>query len=163
MHRFLIIIEKIEQVISFTALAALFLCVLFGVLSRYVTEQPAPWTSELSGIMFTWVVFIGSATAMRRSEHVSVPLLVDLLPRKVAFVVRRLSQLAILSFLVCVTWLSYHMMLQGASRPSPVLRIPFSMIYLATFIAFAEMSVTTALRLIGLMPSSSNDLKAEVL
>lgn len=163
MRRFLTALETIERTISHTALIVLFLCVIWGVLTRYVTAQPAPWTSELSGIMFTWMVFIGSATAMRRSEHISVPLLVDLLPTRVAFIIRRLGQLAVLLFLAYVTWLSYQMMIQGASRPSPVLRIPFSLVYLATFLAFIEMTATAALRVIGVTSESSSGLTPEVL
>jgi TRAP-type C4-dicarboxylate transport system permease small subunit len=35
--------------------------VVWGVLTRYVSAQPAAWTGEVAGIAFCWCGFIGSA------------------------------------------------------------------------------------------------------
>lgn len=128
------------------AVSTLFLSVLWGVLTRYVTEKPAVWTTELSGILFTWVVFIGAASALRSDQHIRVTLLVDMLPERAKRLVAFSAQVLTIVFLAFVTYLSFKMMLKGASRPSPVLRIPFSFVYLATFLAFFEMTVSSAIR-----------------
>jgi TRAP-type C4-dicarboxylate transport system permease small subunit len=156
-------IDRLEEAITMATLSALVVSVLWGVLTRYVTEKPAVWTTELSGILFTWVVFIGAAAAMRRNQHISVPLLVDALPEGIARAVRVVSRLLVILFLFYVTWLSYEMMLKGATRPSPVLRLPFSWVYLATFLAFLEMSVSAALRLFGILPAPEEEDEVEVL
>lgn len=154
--------RQAENLVSFAALVALTGSVLWGVLTRYVTEQPAVWTTELSGILFTWVVFIGAMTAHREGRHIRVTLLVDLLPRPVRRAVRGLSNLILSAFLLYVTWLALLMMQKGATRPSPVLHIPFSWVYLATVIAFAGMSLVSVLRLLGLVaepePDGAEDL-----
>lgn len=142
-------LRRIEALTAFSALAALTGSVLWGVLTRYVTERPAVWTTELSGILFTWVVFIGAMTAYRNDEHIRVTLLLDLMPDRIRAVVERLVDLVVLVFLIYVTWLALVMMHEGATRPSPVLDIPFSWVYLAVVIAFAGMSVSQALRLFG--------------
>lgn len=155
-------LELVEKTVSYSALSVLLLAVLWGVLTRYVTMQPAVWTAELSGILFTWVVFVGSATAFRRNEHVRVSLLVDLLPARYATLVRLVSRLLVLGFLFYVTYLSYGMMVQGATRPSPVMRIPFSLVYLATFLSFSVMSATSLLWLIGVL-REPRDIEADML
>jgi len=141
------LVHWIELAISMAALSALFFSVLWGVLTRYVTEKPAVWTTELSGILFTWVVFVGAASALRSNQHISVTLIVDLLPSQARQLVTLLARALTIAFLFLVTYLAYQMMLKGASRPSPVMRIPFSFVYLATVLSFAEMSVSSLLRL----------------
>ena len=156
-------VRRLENMISFTALALLTGAVLWGVLTRYVTERPAVWTTELSGILFTWVVFIGAMTAMRDGRHIRVTLLVDILPDTARRFVMKLGDLLVAAFLIYVTYLSVLMMQKGATRPSPVLDIPFSYVYLATVISFAGMSVTSTLRLIGVMQQPDPNQQEEVL
>ncbi|WP_081758986.1 TRAP transporter small permease [Thioalkalivibrio sp. HK1] len=141
-------VRRAENVVSFFALILLTGSVLWGVLTRYITERPAVWTTELSGILFTWVVFIGAMTAWRSHRHIKVTLLTDLLPCKLRTIVSKIGDGIVFAFLAFVTYLSFSMMLKGASRPSPVLDIPFSYVYLATFICFAGMSITSLLRLL---------------
>lgn len=156
-------VKRTENLVSFTALAVLTGSVLWGVLTRYVTERPAVWTTELSGMLFTWVVYIGAMTAHQEGRHIRVTLLVDLLPRPARLAVLKLAEVLVLAFLVYAAWLSFVMMQKGATRPSPVLDIPFSWVYLATLIAFVGMSLTSALRLLGLMDPPPVDAMEEVL
>ncbi|SNS60459.1 TRAP transporter small permease [Antarctobacter heliothermus] len=140
--------RRAERLVSFAALAALTGSVLWGVLTRYGTEKPAVWTTELSGILFTWVVYIGAMTAHREGRHIRVSLLVDLLPPALRRAVMLFADASVLAFLAYVTWLSFLMMQKGATRPSPVLDIPFSWVYLATVIAFAGMTISQTVRLL---------------
>lgn len=156
-------VKRAENLVSFTALAVLTGTVLWGVLTRYVTERPAVWTTELSGILFTWVVFIGAMTAQHEGRHIRVTLLVDILPRPARQAVLKLAEVLVLAFLAYGTWLSFVMMQQGASRPSPVLDIPFSWVYLAVLIAFAGMALTSGLRLLGLMAPPPMDAAEDLL
>lgn len=149
MNAFATWVHKAERLVSFTALAVLTGSVLWGVLTRYGTAKPAVWTTELSGILFTWVVYVGAMTAHREGRHIRVSLLVDLLPPGPRRAVMLLADLLLLAFLVYVAWLSLVMMQKGASRPSPVLDIPFSWVYLATVIGFAGMAVSQLARLVG--------------
>ncbi|MDD9741067.1 TRAP transporter small permease [Marinovum sp. SP66] len=155
-------VRRAENLVSFTALAVLTGSVLWGVLTRYVTERPAVWTTELSGILFTWVVFIGAMTAHQEGRHIRVTLLIDLLPAAARRALRKLADRLVLAFLAYAAWLSFVMMQKGATRPSPVLDIPFSWVYLATLLAFVGMSLTSALRLLGLMDPPPVDALEDV-
>ncbi|AKO95943.1 MAG: TRAP transporter small permease [Marinovum algicola] len=155
-------VRRAENLVSFTALAVLTGSVLWGVLTRYVTERPAVWTTELSGILFTWVVFIGAMTAHQEGRHIRVTLLIDLLPAAARRALRKLADGLVLAFLAYAAWLSFVMMQKGATRPSPVLDIPFSWVYLATLLAFVGMSLTSALRLLGLMDPPPVDALEDV-
>ena len=62
---------------------AIIVVVAAGVFWRYVLGSPLVWTVELSRILFSWMIFVGAALAIRESAHIRVSLLVDLLPARV--------------------------------------------------------------------------------
>lgn len=144
-----------------SAMLFLLLAVLWGVLTRYVTESPAVWTTEVSGILFTWVVFIGSAAAFREGRHIRVTLLLDALPGGVSRLLRFAGDFLVAGFLCYGTWLALGMMELGVTRFSPVMRVPFSWVYLAVVISFAAMSVTAVLRLLGLADEPAGEAVEE--
>lgn len=157
MARIVKLARLVQDIALWSAMLFLLLAVLWGVLTRYVTESPAVWTTELSGILFTWVVFIGAAVAFREGQHIRVTLLVDALPDTVSRLLRFAGDLLVAAFLCYGTWLAIGMMELGATRFSPVMRLPFSWVYLAVVISFAAMSVTAVLRLLGLAEEPSNE------
>lgn len=145
------LLDLFETAIQQIAMAVMVGCVLWGVLTRYITEQPAVWSPELSGIVFTWVVFIGAMSAFRRDLHIRVPLLVDILKPAPKRALTILADLLVFLFLCYTAYLSYWMMLQGATRPSPVMKIPFSYVYLAPLVAFIVMAIHSGLDLVRTM------------
>lgn len=163
MHSIGTLVRRMENLVSFSALALLVFSVLWGVSTRYIFESPAIWTTELSGILFTWVVYIGAMTAFRDGKHIRVTLFVDIMPTPVRRALIKFGDICVLGFLLYLTYLSVLMMQKGATRPSPVLDIPFSMVYLATVICFAGMSVTSALRIFGVLSDPQVDPAEDVL
>lgn len=161
MQRLIRVLLATETALAGLAAAALVLSVIWGVITRYITEQPAVWTAELSGILFTWIVFLGATASYHENQHIRVGLLVDTLPDALARIVRLLVELVMIAFLAYAAYLSYLMMLKGASRPSPMLRIPFSYVYLAPLIAFSLMTLNALLRLFRLTPDIHQDPRTE--
>lgn len=155
--------DGVERWVTYAAILGIVLAVLWGVLTRYVTERPAAWTPELSGILFTWAVFIGAATAFREKRHICIDLVPHLLPKPAQRVLELIARLSTLAFLGFAAVLSFQMMLKGATRPSPVLRIPFSFVYLAPFLSFSLMAITDALRLVFGTAASQEALAEDVL
>lgn len=144
-------LRLVETLATRSAVVVTVGCVIWGVLTRYVTAKPAVWTTELSGLAFTWTVFMGAMIAFRRGAHVSIPIFVDALPDGLKIPLRKLSAIAATVFLTYCAYLSFKMMLDGASRISPVLKIPFSLVYLAPLISFAAMTARSALSVFTLI------------
>ena len=163
MEHILKIIGRIEVFIANSTLVALFLAVLWGVMTRYITEKPAVWTTELSGILFTWTVFLGSTTAFREGQHIQINLLVECLPTIASKAVELISRLLVSVFLVFVAYLSYKMMMKGMTRLSPVLNIPFFWVYLSVFLSFSMMSLTSLVRLITPLRAGQTTVPNEVI
>lgn len=163
MEHILKVIGRIEVFIANSTLVALFLAVLWGVMTRYITEKPAVWTTELSGILFTWTVFLGSTTAFREGQHIQINLLVECLPTIASKAVELISRLLVSVFLVFVAYLSYKMMMKGMTRLSPVLNIPFFWVYLSVFLSFSMMSLTSLVRLITPLRAGQTTVQNEVI
>lgn len=85
--------------------AALVLCVLWGVVSRYVPGiRPSSWTEELAIYLLVWVSLLGAALAYRANGHLGVDYFVGKLDpsaRRVAFYVAELAVLLFAAFALC--------------------------------------------------------------
>jgi TRAP-type C4-dicarboxylate transport system permease small subunit len=139
---------RIEEVIACTALVIVVAAVVWGVLTRYVTAQPAPWSGEVAAMGFAWVVFAGAAAGFKRGAHVSIDLLTQRLPPRAAAVLGRAVEIGILLFLLYTLWLGIEFTLRNWDNPSPVLRLPLSIIYASVAFGFASMAVRQAHHLI---------------
>ncbi len=151
MQKMIRFVKQIELYLSLTFMSVLVICVIWGVFTRYITEKPAVWTTELSGVVFAWVVLIGSMTAFRQNQHIRVTMLVDMFSPKVEYWINKFANICLLVFLVYATYLSVIMMMKGATRLTPVLRIPFSFVYLSCVIGFGVMALDLALQMIGVL------------
>src|SRR5690625_3456411 len=89
-------------------LAALRVVGTFQVLGRYVPFIPRPlWTEEIARWLLAWMVFLGAAIALRRSDH----FVIDLIPRRAEAKIGRFLQVLVL---VAVFAISLILLVGGA-------------------------------------------------
>ncbi|WP_306119811.1 MULTISPECIES: TRAP transporter small permease [unclassified Roseitalea] len=142
------VLSRWEETLAVVALCVVVVAVSYGVITRHVTQTPATWATELASLSFTWVVFLGAAGAMRRHMHVSVDAITRILPRAVAGPLAWLADLLVLAFLAYTLWLAFGIMIDANERPSPVLRISFTWVYLAVVLSFGSMLVHHVLHML---------------
>jgi TRAP-type C4-dicarboxylate transport system permease small subunit len=90
-------------------LAALLLAALaciggYQVLTRFIWNQPSPWSEELIGRLFVWCVMLGVVAAFRQGALVSVDLMLRLSSGAYHRFVRRLILVVTLGFLAVLVW-----------------------------------------------------------
>lgn len=61
-------------------LAILLATVLIQVAGRFVFSSTPPWAEALSGLLLTWISFLGAALAIRSDENLNIALLPGALP-----------------------------------------------------------------------------------
>jgi C4-dicarboxylate transporter DctM subunit len=87
-----------------TLLAVLVVVALFQVLMRYGFNQPALWPEEVIRWSFLWLVFLGTALAVRGGDHIRIDALANALPGRFStiseVVVAALTALALGSLVV---------------------------------------------------------------
>ena len=68
MFRFLI--KNIEEIIASLAIIIVVISAFYGVVSRYILNNPIAWSNEVATISFTWTVFLGAAAAWKNNKHI---------------------------------------------------------------------------------------------
>lgn len=102
-----------------------------GVVLRYVFNSPFTWMEEVQVASLVWLTFLGSSMAFRHYGHVAVEIVVDALPERVQAFTR--LAIAVVVYLVLaylfVRSLDFIEVFAGTGRSTPVLGIPFAVIY----------------------------------
>jgi TRAP-type transport system small permease protein len=133
-----------EEAIAGTALVVVVLVTCWGVVTRYVTEQPATWTGEVAGIAFAWLVFLGAAACFKYGMHVAIDMLVLALPASVRRALTALVDVLVLAFLATLFVLAIQFSIDAWTDPTSVLRLPRSVTYLSVVVGSACMAVRYA-------------------
>ncbi len=143
-----LILDNVEEIISGAALLVVVASVVWGVLTRYVTRQPAPWTGELAAIAFAWVVFLGAAAGVKRRLHISIDLLVVRLPKALGGALQAAIDVGLLVFMLYVVRLGVGFTNANWDNPTSVLRLPLAIVYLSVTVGFALMAIRHGLLLV---------------
>ena len=133
--------DQFEEIVACIALAFIVAAVSWGVLTRYVTEQPAAWASEVATLSFAWLVFFGAAACVKYGLHPSIDMLVVRLPKPLQLVVRVFNHTLVLGFCAFMVWFGTRFAIAAWSNPSPVLRIPLTWLYGPVTLSFGFMAL----------------------
>ncbi|MGH6945612.1 MAG: TRAP transporter small permease [Geminicoccaceae bacterium] len=142
-------LANVEEIVSGIALIIVVLSVSWGVLTRYVTAQPASWAGEVAKIGFAWVVFLGAAAGAKRRLHISIDLLVAALPSGARAAVQLAVDLLAIVFSAYVTWLGIGFMIDNWDNPTSVLRMPLSVLYAAVALGFGLITLRLLAAMLG--------------
>ncbi len=124
-----IVIDYLEEIVAGVSLVIVVASVVWGVLTRYVTAQPAGWTVEVSAIAFAWLTFFGAAACFRYGAHPTIDMLSRTLPPAGQTAVRWFNHILIVGFLLFLIGYGFEFTYEAWDNPSPVLRLPLSVLY----------------------------------
>jgi TRAP-type C4-dicarboxylate transport system permease small subunit len=130
-----------EHVAMNIAFVVLVCAIVWGVLSRYVTEAPATWVEEVSRIAFAWVVFMGAAEAHRRSKHVGVDLITSFLPASLRWLLSLAATIYVAAYCFYVAWLGAWQTIARNSAHTSMLNIPLSVPFAGLALGFLAMGL----------------------
>jgi TRAP-type C4-dicarboxylate transport system permease small subunit len=126
--------------------AGILIVVTAQVASRYVFRDPLDWTEELARYLFTWMIFIGAALAVKEATHIRVRVLDELLPPRWAKYLR-LGQLGVaVVFLAYAVVVGIQYVLDNPNTPSPMLRLPLNLVLYASLPVGSALGLYFAVR-----------------
>ncbi|GAB3815887.1 hypothetical protein GCM10028820_14220 [Tessaracoccus terricola] len=134
----------VENVLAGIVLVMLVGITILGVVMRYVLRQPLPWLIEMQLAGMVWVAFLAAAMGFRYKAHVAIEIIIDLLPARaqaVAEVVIGIIVYALLGFLF-YSCLAYLQNFVTSGRSTPILRIPYYLIYGVAPVACVLMAIS---------------------
>jgi TRAP-type C4-dicarboxylate transport system permease small subunit len=142
MHRGLATLaDRFEELVAAAAVVVIIASVGWGVITRYVTAQPAAWASEVATLGFAWVVFFGAAACVKYRMHPAIDVLVERLPAAAQRAVRVFNHVLLLSFFGFMVWFGTRFAIDAWDSPSPVLRMPQTWLYGPVALCSALMAV----------------------
>lgn len=138
-HKLLGLVDKVLNyvevpILLFTSillLGALF----YGALVRYLHLGSFPEETELSWLFYTWMVFIGSSSVLRRGEHPHVSFMRNKLGWKYEVIIHAVSMIylgTLMYVLVSYSWLY-------AKQKTAVMALSLAYFYNAAIIGFSLM------------------------
>lgn len=75
-------LDGASRVFLIFSFAVMILACLLQVFCRYVLNDPLSWPEELTIYLMAWMTFIGSAVAIKSSEHIAVDIVLNFLPER---------------------------------------------------------------------------------
>ncbi len=138
------LLANVEEILSGVALVVVVLSVCWGVVTRYISSQPAAWTGEIGAMGFAWLIFLGASAGFKHGTHVSIDMLVQALPSAIRRPIAAAVDLLVLAFCLYVVWLGIRFTIDNWDNPSAVLRLPLSITYAAVTVGFALMAIRHA-------------------
>jgi TRAP-type C4-dicarboxylate transport system permease small subunit len=129
-------------------LAAMCACALLQVLVRlaldfFKLDFSVPWSEELARYAMIWLIFLGAAHACRRSQLISLTIVVERVPPQVRQVASVLAALVCIAFYAMLIKVGFTAIRAGAVEMSPVLQFPKAYVYAAMPIGAAAMILNT--------------------
>lgn len=135
------VVDQFEEIVASVAVVIVILAVTWGVLTRYITEQPAAWASEVATLAFAWVVFFGASACIKYHMHPTIDLLVNRFPRRLRLLVATMNHALMLAFCGFMVWFGARFAIDAWDSPSAVLRLPLTWLYGPVAFCFGLMIV----------------------
>jgi len=133
--------DHFEEVVASLALVVVVAATTWGVITRYVTAQPATWAGEVSTIGFAWVVFFGAVACIKHRMHPAVDVPLGRLPRPLRLALEWTNHFLLLGLFAFMVWFGTRFAIDAWSNPTPVLRAPLTVLYGPVAFTFALMFV----------------------
>jgi TRAP-type C4-dicarboxylate transport system permease small subunit len=134
-------VDHVEEIVASLALVVVVLATGWGVITRYITAQPAAWAGEVSTIGFAWIVFLGAVACIKYRLHPAVDVPLGRLPVPLRVALVWINHGLLLAFFVFMVVFGTRFAIDAWSNPSPVLRAPMTVLYGPVAVSFALMFV----------------------
>jgi len=105
-------LEWLLMVICGLLLAGFAVTVFLDIVTRTL-GRPWLWLQEVTSIQFIYCVFIGTAVAVRRNDHLLLTEITEAMTGRLRFCVETGTRLVILGVAVCLVWFGYLNVLAG--------------------------------------------------
>lgn len=122
-------IDKAIDVVGGVSMGIVFFVTLIQVISRYLFQLNIPWSTDVIRITFIYTVFFGASMGMRGKGHLSMDLLMSVLPAKYQRLLGMGINTVLIAFLLFIVRYGTKFTFESASQSLPYLDIPISLLY----------------------------------
>ena len=114
---------RLVELVAVACLAADFVVLFLGVVSRYVFNHPIVWGEEVASILFLWLGMLGSVVALAKEEHMALSTIVETIPERCRTAVSAFAMSLAAVFLGLMIGPAYRYLGENLVVTTPVLGI----------------------------------------
>jgi TRAP-type C4-dicarboxylate transport system permease small subunit len=137
-----------EELLASIAISIVVISAFYGVISRYILNNPVAWSNEVATIAFTWTVFLGAAAAWKNNKHIHLDLVYNFFPNKIKIISDWLKNIILIVFIAFALYLSIQFTITAYNKPTAILRIPFSYVDVPVVIFFSSIILRSIQKII---------------
>ncbi len=134
------IAKAFDKVFSYLTAACFILvgiCVLVQIITRYTPGLSAPWTDEMTRLLFMYTIMTGAPIAIKYREYAAIDILLNNLHGRVRHAITVFEHLVISVVGVIGTWQAYIFFTKGLKTLTTSLRINMGFFYIVPIGIFA--------------------------
>ena len=122
--------------------------VFMNVVGRYFLHAPLRWSDEVAQFLFLWLSYLGALAALMGGSHYSFPNLIDLLPARLRFAAKTVSDLIVLAMLAVLVWCGTRLVDLLHHQRSPAIDLPVYYVYAALPLVSFLMALVVAFQVV---------------
>ena len=132
---------NLDTVIASVMLTIMITLTFIGVPFRYVMHKPFTWLEEVQLACMVWIVFCAAGSAFRNGNQVAIEMIVDMMPKKLQKVMDVLISVVVVAVIGYIFYqsLGYVSVFLKSGRSTPMLKIPYALIYGIAPVSFISM------------------------
>jgi len=154
------IIGFINQSIAAIGIAGGVALAFYNVVARYVFGSSLTWAGELTVYLFLWSAFFGAAYCFKKDAHISISILLEKVPPRVAKALMLLSHAITFVFLSAVSWYGYRylQLVIELDERSIDLDVPMWIPYLVIPVSFAFAAYRVAEKFVEILRTPAEEV-----
>lgn len=145
------LLYNLPTVIAGAAGVMSLLLITINVIGRYVFNNSIPGIDELVVICFSYLVFIGAASAYRAKMHYGIDVFVNLLPQRMHRAMAIVTQIILIVLSVYVTYLAVSFANAAWTRTTIYWHIPYFFVDIPIAVGFAFILIYSLINLYKLI------------
>ena len=133
MFKIVTLFKNLDMIVAGFSLVVLVAVTFFGVIMRYLFNDPFIWLQEIQLWTLTWIVFFGGSVAFRNGSHVAIDFFVNRISQGKKYLIELLVLIIciVIMFYLMVNGLKYVIQLYDTERVTDILHVSYSIIYAA--------------------------------
>ncbi|RTQ90212.1 TRAP transporter small permease [Lysinibacillus telephonicus] len=97
----------LEEIASGVFFAIGIFLIFYGVIMRYVLNDPQAWVEEVARYAIIWGTFLGFGMALKHNQHIQVDILFDKLNKPMQFILNIVATTLSIIFCLIYTYYGY--------------------------------------------------------
>lgn len=154
--------ENMEKGLLIITLSLMTIFIIVQVFMRYILGTSLTWSEEFIRWTFVWFIWIGISYGFKVRRHVSIPMLVDLLPENPRRVISIFAHLVMAIFFMMLCYYGYKQAVSPLimRRTAITLYWPLSEVRVSSLWLYASLPFGALLSVIRLLQNAVQDVRA---